>query len=778
MLLIHNFSIMKKIVAFLLSLIVFGNLITVTEAENNDSKIRLSLRERLSTVKDADMVPIIVRFQQDTTVQVKEEIKRLGKVKREFTLINGMALNIKSPSILALSARSEVKFVELDLPVRMNLQGSTKQIGSKQVVDTYGITGKGVKVAVLDTGIAGNHPALRGKVVAQADFTGEGAGTDNNGHGTHVAGIIGSSDVTYRGNAPGVKLYDAKVLNGSGDGSLSGVIAGVEWAVEQGVSVANMSLGAEDPECNGNDALSEAVNAAVDRGVIMVVAAGNSGPLASTINIPGCAQKPITVGAVNDYNSVAYFSSRGLTDSGVVKPDVMAPGVNITSTWNNGGFQTISGTSQATPHTAGVVALMKELKPDLTPSEAKQILKNTGNKMAYSYINTQGQKIINAIAAVNTYYTGQKISTSATESSDDSDLDDAVMPQTGTGSGSETYTLENATVTEEDLEEARTEWIDCSKAALSDQDKKENCLKTFLDVQANFQIVRLASVEIDDLSQLRNAVKALSDKIASDTNLSTDSKNYLNQILGVLNNYIFVGRSAEVLTQAVKNLTSKLAANQLTDSDIDALDNATQKEIAVSGQEKFKRFLNPFLDIDDAEWFWTFVDEIKDLNCVSGYETQDGQPINEYRPANYLTVAESLKVILECSGKGGAEETETASTDPKTSAATNHWAEKYYIRGESLGLTITSNETDDPNRPIMRAEFVQEIIETLGIPVLTEYEAIFSDVPKDNPFAPYVYTAYNKGIISGDSNTNQFRPSAPINRAEVAKVTLMAVGKF
>jgi len=260
-------------------------------------------------------------------------------------------------------------------------------------------------VAVVDTGIDPSHPDFAGRISAVQDFTGEGA-RDNNGHGTHVAGIIAGAGNKYKGVAPEALLYAAKVLHGDGSGYMSEVIGGLEWAVQQRVKVINLSLGGVGP-CDGSDALSAACDAAVDRGVVVCVAGGNYGPSASSIGPPGCARKVLTVGACTCADAVANFSARGPTADGRVKPDVLLPGVDIVSARAQGTsmgtpadalYTKASGTSMATPHCAGLAALLLEAFPELEPAQLKERVMSTCKTLGLEP-NTQGKGVADAFQA-------------------------------------------------------------------------------------------------------------------------------------------------------------------------------------------------------------------------------------------------------------------------------------------------------------------------------------------------------------------------------------------
>ncbi|MFF4400273.1 S8 family peptidase [Streptomyces sp. NPDC001480] len=263
--------------------------------------------------------------------------------------------------------------------------GGVAQIGAPAAW-AAGYDGKGVKVAVLDTGVDTTHPDLASAVKASKNFTGTGSTDDMAGHGTHVAATLGGSGARsggrYKGVAPGAGILNAKVLDDSGEGSDSSVIAGLEWAAGQGAKVANLSLGQADTP--GEDPVEAAVNAlSKSTGMLTVAAAGNEGPDAGTVDSPGAAESALTVGAVDGEDRLADFSSTGPTADNALKPDLTAPGVAIVSAraahGHMGdpaadGYVSMSGTSMATPHVAGAAAILAQRHPNWTGARIKQAL--------------------------------------------------------------------------------------------------------------------------------------------------------------------------------------------------------------------------------------------------------------------------------------------------------------------------------------------------------------------------------------------------------------------
>jgi len=371
------------------------------------AKIASQLRTEMRTAGVDQPVGVIVRHKPG--VFSAQAAVPDARVIHRYNLVPATALQVTMSDIETLSRDESVEFIWPDLPVHTWLDVSVPRIQVPQVWDA-GFRGEGIKIGIVDTGIDASHPDFEGRVADMTSFVG-GDGTDDNGHGTHVAGIAAGSGAgsagKYRGVAPAASLYVAKVLNASGGGTMSGVMAGVEWAVDQAVHVINLSLGS-DGSCDGTDALSTLCDEAVKQhGVVVCVAGGNAGPGASTVGAPGCARWVITIGAVNDSDQIANFSSRGPTSDGRIKPDIVFPGVNIAAAQASGtalgtvvapGYIQISGTSMATPHATGSVALLLQAKPGLTPNQAKWALMTTALQLGENP-NFQGSGRANVFAA-------------------------------------------------------------------------------------------------------------------------------------------------------------------------------------------------------------------------------------------------------------------------------------------------------------------------------------------------------------------------------------------
>ncbi|MFF8277335.1 S8 family serine peptidase [Streptomyces lateritius] len=373
-------------------------------------------------------VPLIATYAEPTSRTADEPTAPRGsKLTRKLKGIRGAVLSTDKRQARTFwtalvpqgsdTLGADVEKLWLDGRVKAALKESVPLIGASDAwADGY--TGKGVKVAVLDTGIDVNHPDFGGLIDGTASFVpGEGV-TDVNGHGTHVAGtIVGSgaaSGGANKGVAPDADLFVGKVLGGAeGSGQNSWVMAGMQWAAESGADVVNMSLGDSYPT-DGSDPMSQMVDALSARyGTLFVIAAGNAGP--ESISAPGAAASALTVAATDKRDRLASFSSTGpLAHSGGMKPDIAAPGVDITAArsqeMTDGGeglYRTISGTSMATPHVAGAAAILAQRHPEWTGAQLKEHLTSTAKGLDGGYSPYEvGTGRLDVAAAVRTTVRG------------------------------------------------------------------------------------------------------------------------------------------------------------------------------------------------------------------------------------------------------------------------------------------------------------------------------------------------------------------------------------
>lgn len=340
------------------------------------------------TDRQTGELPLIVTYDPKARTTVPGGAERT----RSLPSIRGAAVDADKGRTFwkAMTRQAGIGKVWLDGRVEADMAGSNAQIGTPKAWEA-GLTGKGVTVAVLDTGVDTSHPDLAGRVSQTKSFIDGQEVADRNGHGTHVTSTVGgtgaASDGKEKGVAPEATLAVGKVLSDQGSGSESQIIAGMEWAARDvHAKVISMSLGSTEPS-DGTDPMAAAVDTlSEETGALFVIAAGNTGAR-SSIGSPGAADSALTVGAVDSNDDAAYFTSAGPRyGDNALKPDLSAPGVGILAARSqlvsgSGYYTSMSGTSMATPHVAGVAALLAQEHPDWTGARLKDALMSTSKQL-------------------------------------------------------------------------------------------------------------------------------------------------------------------------------------------------------------------------------------------------------------------------------------------------------------------------------------------------------------------------------------------------------------
>jgi subtilisin family serine protease len=407
---------------------------------------------------------VIIQTPGTATTSLLSAITNVGgKVKKKYVSMYMLSATLPGSAFHTIADRDDVIYISYDR--RTKGKGHLQTTTGADLVRNYGnaatgaITGAGIGIAILDSGIYAAHHSFGSRVVASVDFTGENKlGQDPYGHGTHVAAIAAGNDHVaygaYTGVAPQAKLFNVRVLNSSGEGRTADAISGIDWCIANksvngnNIRVLNLSFGATAVDTYATDALCKAVRRAVDAGLVVCVAAGNMGKDASgqtiygAIHSPGIEPSAITVGAANTYgtdtrvdDTVTTYSSRGPTrgyyvdSAGVkrydnlIKPDIIAPGNKLIEAGSPSSYLDeaypqndasgsglypdtyhemvyMSGSSMATPAVAGAAALVLQRNPYLTPNLVKATLQYTADPLSgYSNLD-QGAGLLNVEGAV------------------------------------------------------------------------------------------------------------------------------------------------------------------------------------------------------------------------------------------------------------------------------------------------------------------------------------------------------------------------------------------
>ncbi|MBT2570943.1 S8 family serine peptidase [Planococcus sp. ISL-110] len=330
-----------------------------------------------STAAETDRVSdrVIISFKEEIDFELLKEMG--AEIHEEFDAISAVSVTLPDKAtIQAASSDSSIEYIEENSLVKAAAQNTTwgYRTIKANTASSLGYTGKGVKIAIIDSGINSKHPDLKvaGGVSKVADSS---AFTDRNGHGTHVAGVIGAQNnsIGTVGVAPDSQLYSVKVLSANGIGTLEGVVSGIQWAIDQKVDIINMSL----TTVNNDQSLRDITKKAYDAGILIVAASGNEreSGLYSDVLYPARFPSVIAVGSVSQLNRLSYFSNSGPSQ------ELVAPGENILSsfvdslTTSQEDYAISEGTSVASPFAAGTFAQYMEAYPHLSNKQLRETIK-------------------------------------------------------------------------------------------------------------------------------------------------------------------------------------------------------------------------------------------------------------------------------------------------------------------------------------------------------------------------------------------------------------------
>ncbi|MGN7198355.1 S8 family peptidase [Bacillus mycoides] len=377
----------KKIICFIVLLSIIGvNNSVFAKSDVRNSTVLITFKEKI----DKELI-----FKYKGEILESYENLPIVRVKISSNVIDDLALN------------DLIEGVEIDNNIKISNQGSdfkfslsdhslqTMSWGFEKIqvpsVHKYNITGKNVSVAIIDTGIDIYHEDLHvNGGISFLDYTT--SYHDDNGHGTHIAGIVGAldNDKGIIGVAPDVDLYSVKALDKEGNGKYSNVIKGIDWAINNDIKIISMSINGIQESVS----FEKATELAYKKGILLVSSAGNKGYFnENSIMIPAKYDSVISVGALDEENQRWEFSSRGK------ELELMAPGVDILSTFLNGSYIKDSGSSMAAAYVTGLAALIMEKNPLLSNQQVREILQNNAEKLGIT--NEYGYGLINAIQSIN-----------------------------------------------------------------------------------------------------------------------------------------------------------------------------------------------------------------------------------------------------------------------------------------------------------------------------------------------------------------------------------------
>lgn len=410
-----------------------GTRVQVIALLRDQQPVRFSARTSRLAVEEAMI--------RNANLSQKATLDRLAAAKargidirvKPFWIVNAIAVDLPAQQLSALFAQ-DASIVTVLQDRQMHIVDAINPIdvNAADLVDgkyTYGleklgiptvrekapnITGEGIRVGVLDTGVDASHPDLKGKIVAWKDVVGnKNEPYDDHGHGTHVSGTIGGGNVsgTAIGVAPNVKILMGKIFTSAGSASTAGIMTGMQWMADpdgnpktdDAPALVSNSWGGGPPRASADpaaDPFCQATSAWLKLNILPVFAAGNSGPSAGSVGTPGACPGVLSVAATDSNDKVASFSSRGPVTwktGSFTAPEVAAPGVDVISAKPGGSYQKMSGTSMATPHVAGLAALLKQTHPQLTAVEMIKAIGDGATPLGGGRNNNTGAGRIDAV---------------------------------------------------------------------------------------------------------------------------------------------------------------------------------------------------------------------------------------------------------------------------------------------------------------------------------------------------------------------------------------------
>ena len=377
-----------------------GSVATGTLGDADGDRLDDTLEAALGSLDPGGRLDVVATFRDPRSAGAAARTLPPAALHARFRLIDGFAGSMTGGQIRALARHPGLIRIEPDFEVRTSMEAADRDFGTQRARTQFGVSGAGVEICVVDTGVDPGHEQLdsKGPIPFLDLVNGQTIAYDDQGHGTHVASIAagdgtgGAIAPLFNGVAPDAAISAVKVLASTGVGQDSDVVLGIEWcAARPSVDVINVSV-TSALGSDGLDAISQAVDAAVtDEGIVVVAAAGNTGDLPGSIASPAAARQAIAVGAVAEWSApagepwrsegvyLAPFSSRGPTSDGRIKPDIVAPGVSIAaaSAGSTSSYEVKDGTSMASPFVAGLAALVLDRQPTWAPAQVRSAILDT-----------------------------------------------------------------------------------------------------------------------------------------------------------------------------------------------------------------------------------------------------------------------------------------------------------------------------------------------------------------------------------------------------------------
>lgn len=712
----------QKVFLTLIFIILIANVSVVSAEDSQDQKVIITFKDEVSekAIQQAD-----------------------GEISMEFDNLSVAAVTISETGIEELEKDSSILRIEQDVLVKTKAQVLDWGIQSMDIPLAWqtGYTGKGVKVAVIDSGISSHSDLLISGGASFVNYTS--SYEDDNGHGTHVAGVIRATDNTYgiKGVASGVDLYAVKTMNQDGEAYLSQVIAGIDWAIENNMDIINLSLSTQSDSL----VFKNIVDKAYQNGIMIVAASGNDGTgFGDTVDFPARYSSVIAVGAIDAQNRLASFSSTGPS------VEVVAPGVSVLSTYLNGSYARMNGTSMAAPFISGYLALIKEAYPTLSNFQLRSILlENTQDLGLPGKDPLFGNGLIKASGLTMPLF---------------------ATPSTGNPAVELNLSTQNLT-----LNIGNSQNIN---AIVKLKDGKE--LDVSNDViwkSENTSIATANAGNIIGLNAGKTIISASYGGLTTSVEIEVIDPNS-NSITLVTSNILEVkgqpgNRQAIELTAKRKDGSTEIItakANWLSEdtfvAEVDKgqilLKNPGQTTIIATYENKMVKIViqvsekiavQDFSDVKPSYWAYDDINWLRNEQIILGYEDNTFKPHNTIR-REHVAVLLSKAIVLE----------ESVVAKDFTDVPASYLYYQEIKKAQLAGLISGDNGYFNPKQNLTRAQMAKVLV--LAFDLKKKGDHSFTDVSPTHWSNENISILYSNGISIGDNG--KFAPEEPVTRAHFA----------
>ena len=684
---------------------------------------------------------VIITFEDDVNEQAIEAAS--GDINFEFDSLPVVSVTISESGLKKLKNDPTIKKIEKDVIVRTNTQVLDWGIPKMNFPLAWqtGYTGRGIKVAVVDSGISSHEDLVIAGGVSFVDYTT--SYQDDNGHGTHVAGIIRASDNGFgiKGVASEVDLYAVKSIDQNGSAYLSSIIAGIDWAISNEMDIINLSLSTQSDSISFQNILDKAY----EQGILVVAAAGNDGTgSGDTVDFPARYASVIGVGAIDQQNQLASFSSTG------PNVEIVAPGVSVLSTYLNGSYARLNGTSMATPFVSGYFALLKQAYPSLSNKQLRSILiTNTQDLGSPGFDTLYGNGLLKA----NSFSLPLFATPASGNPAININLSKKDVKLFPGESEKVTAIVELKDGTQLDItKEAVWSSTDMTLATVDTGSVRANKVGNAIISASYGGLKSSMNIEIVDSNQL----KSLQLNVSSIQGQIGEKKAI---ILTAIRN----DGSSKNVTKEVQWISSDTSVSDITDGSVmfkkagkttikATLENKTvtiNVEVLATKSAEIK----DFKDVPSSFWAYKDINTLRDRKIILGYED------NTFKP-NATIRRDHVALLLS---KSITFENMTVAKD-FVDVPRNYVYYDQIMQAQMAGIFSGNQGRFDPKEELTRAQMAKVLV--LAFDLKKKGDHPFSDVSKNHWSSDYISILYSNGISIGDNG--KYSPEAPVTRAHFA----------